>query len=47
MSGSAPVTDVMYSSNYDLANNDDVIILKDIFSANGGSGVQLSGFTSF
>lgn len=47
MNGSAPVTDVMYSSNYDLTNNDDVVILKDIFSANGGSGVQLSGFTSF
>ena len=47
MSGSAPVTDTMYSSNYDLASNDDIIILKDIFSANGGSGVQLSGFISF
>ena len=47
MNGSAPVTDTMYSSNYDLASNDDIIILKDIFSANGGSGVQLSGFISF
>ena len=47
MNGSAPVTDAMYVSNFDLTNNDDVVILKDIFSANGGSGVQLSGFTSF
>lgn len=47
MNGSSPVTDVMYTTNYDLVNNDDVVILKDIFSANGGSGVQLSGFTSF
>lgn len=47
MNGSAPVQDVMYSTNYDLANNDDVVILKDIFSAGGGSGVQLSGFVSF
>lgn len=47
MNGSAPVTDTLYSSNYDLANNDDITILKDIFSANGGTGVQLSGFVSF
>lgn len=47
MNGTAPVTDVMYTSNYDLSNNDDIVILKDIFSANGGSGVQLSGFVSF
>lgn len=47
MNGAAPVTDTTYSSNYDLANNDDIIILKDIFSADGGSGVQLSGFVSF
>ena len=47
MNGNAPVVDTMYSSNYDLENNQDVVILKDIFSANGGQGVQLSGFTSF
>ena len=47
MVGSAPVTDTMYSSNYSLADNEDVVILKDIFSANGGAGVQLSGYVSF
>lgn len=47
MNGNAPVVNIMYSSNYDLENNQDVVILKDIFSANGGQGVQLSGFTSF
>ena len=47
MNGTAPVVDTMYTTNYDLENNEDVIILKDIFSANGGQGVQLSGFTSF
>lgn len=47
MNGTAPVTDTMYSSNYDLSNNSDIVILKDIFSANGGTGVQLSGFVSF
>lgn len=47
MNGNAPVVDTMYSSNYDLENNQDVVILKDIFSTNGGQGVQLSGFTSF
>lgn len=47
MNGSAPVTDTMYNSNYDLTNNPDIVILKDIFSANGGTGVQLSGFVSF
>lgn len=39
MNGTAPVVDTMYTTNYDLENNEDVIILKDIFSANGGQGV--------
>lgn len=47
MNGSAPVVDTMYSSNYDLSNNNDVVILKDIFSAGSGTGVQLSGSVSF
>lgn len=47
MNGSAAVTDVSYNSNYDLANNKDIVILNDIFSANGGQGVQLASYVNF
>lgn len=44
MEGDAPVTDVIYSSNYSLAQNRDIVILHDIFSDDSSSaGVQLSG----
>lgn len=43
----APVVDITYSTQtYDLQSNTDVIILRDIFSATGGAGVQLSGNVS-
>lgn len=44
MIGSAPITDVIYSSNYSLSSNPDIVILHDIFSDDQNSaGIQLSG----
>lgn len=45
--GSSPVVEPLYQGNYQLENNEDIVILKDIFSANGGAGVQLAGNVSF
>lgn len=42
--GEAPVTDIIYSSNYALTKNPDIVILHDIFSENdSNTGIQLSG----
>lgn len=41
--GSAPVTDVIYTSNYQLQSNPDIVILHDIFSEDTSSaGIQLA-----
>ena len=45
--GNAPVTDVIYSSNYALTKNPDIVILHDIFSEDtSNTGIQLSGDVS-
>lgn len=45
--GDAPVTDVIYSSNYALTKNPDIVILHDIFSEDtSNAGIQLSGDVS-
>lgn len=42
--GGANVSDIIYSSQYSLSTNDDIVILHDIFSeGNSSAGVQLSG----
>lgn len=43
----ANITDLSYSEQYNLANNDDIEVLKSIFQQGGQPGIQLSGKFDF
>lgn len=46
--GQQSVYDTVYTTNYSIKENSDVVILQDIFSSGGvGTGVQVSGDVSF